>query len=102
MSASFQDSAAKRVVREQWDTPLLRYFNREFGVRYRYMGFPGTALADVRLWRDMIDVVIAFQLPGQGRDERACIVAIRTHLRALNIPGIAYYESLEEVDIRRK
>lgn len=102
MRASFQDSPAKRVVREQWDTPLLRYFHREFGIRYRYLGFPGTDLVDVRLWRDMIDEVIAFQLPAPGGDERAWITALRTNLRTLGIPGIAYYGSLEEVVIRRK
>lgn len=100
--SSFRGSRAKAVVREQWDTPFLRYLNRELGVRYRYMGFPGTDLEDIKLWRDMIDEVIAFQSPAPGRDPRAWITAIRMNLRVLGIPGVAYFGSLEEVMILRK
>lgn len=100
--SSFVGSPAKAVVRERWDTPLLRYLHTERGVRYRYMGFPGTGLEDIKLWRDMIDEVVAFQLPAPGDDPRAWITAIRANLKVLGIRGVAYFGSLEEVVILRK
>lgn len=102
--SSFRDSDAKKLVREHWDTPLLRYLHEQHGARYRYMGFPGTDLADVKLWADMIEEVIAFELVARGRrqDERAWVKQLRTNLRTLGIPGVVYFGSFEEVVILRK
>lgn len=102
MAVSFRDSAAKRVVREQWDTPFLRHLNQAHGFRYRYMGFPGTELVDVRLWRDMLDEVVAFELPGPPANPRVYITAVRRSLQELGIPNVTYYGSLEQVVVLRK
>ena len=59
----FTDNPEKGVVRQQWNTPLLQHLHQQYGVRYRYLGLPGTDLIDVKLWREMIDEVIAFEPP---------------------------------------
>jgi len=102
MATSFRESLAKRAVREQWDTPLLRHLNAHYGVRYRYLGLPGTELADIRLWKDMLDEVIAFQLPAPGGDPRRWILELRTNLRVFGIRSITYFGSFEEVVVLRK
>ena len=99
---SFRDPPAKQVVRERWNTPFLKYLHNTYGFRYRYMGLPGTDLLDVKLWADMIDEVIAFEIPCSGPDERAWVKQLRTNLRKLKIEGVAYFGSFEEVVILRK
>ena len=99
---SFRDSTAKKTVRERWNTPFLRYLHSEYGIRYRYMGLPGTDLADVRLWADMIEEVVAFELPSPGPDEKAWVKKLRSNMRRLGIPGVAFFGSFEEVVILRK
>ena len=59
------DSPGKRAVRELWNTPLLRELYQNHGFRYRYMGLPGVDLLDVDLWKDMIEEVIAFEVPAK-------------------------------------
>ena len=80
-----------------WDTPVLRYFDNNYGARYRYMGLPGVDLIDVKLWSDMIDEVVAFEPPDSSDSGRESIVNLRRNLKSLWIPGVAYYGSLEEV-----
>jgi hypothetical protein len=101
-TSSFRDFPAKRIVREHWNTPFLKYLHTEYRFRYRYMGFPGTDLVDVQLWKDMIDEVIAFELPSPGPNDRLWITQLRTNLRRLGIPGVAYLGSFEEVVILRR
>lgn len=100
------DSGAKRAVRELWNTPLLKDLNQSHGFRYRYMGLPGVDLIDVNLWRDMIDEVIAFEIPARPTETdpegRRNIVALRRNLRLLNVPGRAYFGPMEEVVVLRK
>lgn len=100
--SSFRDSPAKRIVRERWNTTFLRYLHTKYGFRYRYMGFPGTDLADVKLWKDMIEEVIAFELPFPGPNDRLWITELRANLKRLAIPGVAYLGSFEEVVILRR
>lgn len=102
MSGVFQDSAGKRCVRENWDTPLLRFLHEEYGFRYRYLGLPGVDATDLYLWRDMIDEVVAFEVDSPGGDDRANIVKLRTTLRGLGIPFTAYYGPFELVVMRRR
>jgi hypothetical protein len=98
----FTDNPEKRVVREQWDTPLLEHLHDTYGVRYRYLGLPGTDLIDVKLWRNMIDEVIAFEpLDRDGYGTRA-ITALRQNMRKAGIRGWAYCGSFEEVVHLRK
>lgn len=103
MTGQFSDSPGKRSVRELWDTPLLVYLHRTYGMRYRYMGLPGVDLLDVKLWRDMIDEVVAFEVraaPNSSDPQgRRSIITLRRNLRLLDIPGHAYFGPLEEVVI---
>lgn len=102
MAISFRESAAKRLVREQWDTPFLRHLHDRYGFRYRYMGFRGTELVDVKLWRDMLNEVVAFERRAPTGDPRAYITALRRNLQALGIQNVTYYGSLEQVVVLRK
>ena len=85
------------MVRENWNTPLLRHLHDKYGFRYRYMGFPGTDLTDIKLWKDMIEWVVAFELPAPGIDKRLWVKGLRANLRKLGIPGVAYFGSFEQV-----
>jgi len=98
----FADNPEKRVVREQWDTPLLKHLHESHGVRYRYLGLPGTDLIDVKLWRNMIDEVIAFEPPDDAATGRTAITDLRRNMRKAGIPGRAYCGSFEEVVLLRK
>jgi len=102
MTSPFSDNADKRIVREQWDTPLLRHLHSEYGVRYRYCGLPGVDLIDVRLWQDMIEEVVAFEPPDESPDGRAAITSLRHNLRKFGVSGRAYWGSFEEVVLLRK
>jgi hypothetical protein len=100
------DSPGKRAVRELWNTPLLRFLHTTYGFRYRYMGLPGVDLLDLKLWRDMLEEVIAFEAPApptrndpQGRRH---ILALRRNLQVLGIPGHAFFGPMEEVVILRR
>lgn len=97
MPATFVDNPDRWVVREQWNTPFLRYLNTTYGIRYRYCGLPGVNLIDVNLWRDMIDDVVAFEPPSKNGDPRAGIDGLRRNMRVRGIPGRAYWGSFEEV-----
>jgi hypothetical protein len=101
---TFTDNPEKCVVREQWNTPLLKYLNSQHGVRYRYLGLPGTDLLDVRLWQDMIDEVIAFEPPDKDNpaNGRTAFNALTRNMRIADIAGRAYCGSFEEVVLLRK
>jgi len=71
--------------------------HEQYGVRYRYFGLPGTELGDIKLWKDMIEEVIAFELPSSTGDERSHISRLRTNLQRIGIRHVAYYGSFEEV-----
>ncbi len=104
MAKTFIDNPEKRVVRERWNTPLLRYLNAQHSVRYRYLGLPGTDLIDVKLWKDMIDEVIAFEPPDRDNPltGRTAYNELTYNLRKERIPGRAYCGSFEEVVLLRK
>lgn len=99
MGKPFTDNPDKRAVREKWDTPVLRYLHEKHGARFRYMGLPGVDLIDVKLWKDMIDEVVAFEPPDNSDSRRESIAQLRRNLKVLGIRGVAYYGSLEEVVI---
>ena len=100
------NTPAKRAIRKDWNTPLIRELHRRFGFRYRYMGLPGVDLLDVKLWKEMLEEVIAFEIPVRrpraGRDDRSNINALRRNLRLLQIPHRAFYGPMEEVVVLRK
>ncbi len=104
----FLDHPRKRVVREQWDTPILRALYEVWGKKYFYVGLPGPAAIDIELWRDMISRVVAFEMECQhAENPRKNIISLNRKLTLLNIPSSVYCGSLEEVviwgkDIDRK
>ena len=102
MTSPFTDNPEKRVVREQWDTPLLEHLHNRYRVRYRYLGLPGTELIDVKLWRNMIDEVIAFEPLDENGYGRQAITALTRNMRMAGISGRAYCGSFEEVVLRRR
>ncbi len=97
MRKTFTENPDKCVVRKQWNTPLLRHLHGEYGVRYRYLGLPGTDLIDVKLWRDMIDEVIAFEPPDKVDSGRRAFNKLTRNMRTAGIPGRVYCGSFEEV-----
>lgn len=104
MSHIFSDSREKRVVREKWNTPFLRHLHDNHGYPYRYFGLPGPEIIDIKLWRDMITEVVAFEVPDKtrGKPERGFINELRRKLELLDIPNTTYYGSFEEVVLLRK
>lgn len=89
-------------MREEWNTPFLKYIHEQYGVKYRYFGLPGTELEDIRLWKNMIEEVVAFEIPSSDGDERSNIRQLRANLKRLGIRHVAYYGSFEDVVIRKK
>ena len=61
MAGNFQEHPRKKIVREVWDTPVLQKLHRSWGCKYLYFGLPGPKALDVKLWKDMIGRVIAFE-----------------------------------------
>lgn len=98
----FTDNPEKRVVREQWDTPLLKHLHNDYGVRYRYLGLPGPDLIDVKLWGNMIEEVIAFEPPDRGGYGRTAFNALTRNMRKAGISGRVYCGSFEEVVLLRR
>ena len=102
MVRGFTDNPKKKIVREKWDTPLLRFLHNQFNIKYRYLGLPGVNLYDVLLWKDMIEEVVAFEPPDDSKDNRSSILELRKNLRINDIKGYAHWGSIEEVIIMRK
>ncbi len=70
------------------------------------MGLPGVDLLDVKLWREMIDEVVAFEVRASRTPDdiegRRHIVALRRNLQLLGVPGRAFFGPMEEVVILRR
>lgn len=98
------DTQEKKTVREVWNTPVLQYLHNNHQIKYRYLGLPSVDLADIKLWKEMIQEVIAFELPDAGPDERKSIVQLRRNLELAlpRIPWRAYYGSIERVILSRE
>lgn len=91
MIAASVESPRKRMVRENWDTPVLRAIHRRFGIRYFYWGLPGPEIRDIELWKDMIRRVVAFEIEGPGlRHRRENLVKLQRKLALLDIPHTVY------------
>jgi hypothetical protein len=91
------NSPGKQAVRVLWNTPLLRYLHTTFGVKYLYFGLPGSDMRDVILWRDMIEEVVAFEIPARGQNDRANIELLRRNMARYGISGRVYYGPFEEI-----
>lgn len=101
MSSDFLDHPRKRVVREKWNTPLLRSLSSQWKSKFVYCGLPGPKALDIVLWKEMIKQVIAFELECvDGTDIRRNVVALNRQLALLSIPSVVYVGPLEEVLLR--
>lgn len=106
----FRDHPSKRVIREQWCYPLIRFIHEILGYDLIYLGLPGPQALDLLTWIEYIDQVIAFQCRdypkpssiGQPRDK---IVELEEKLREFERQGklttFAVYDGyIEEVVLR--
>lgn len=91
------ETPGKNMIRENWNSPILRYIHEKLGIKYRYFGLPGADILDVKLWHDMIQEVVAFELPSNGTDKERNLKQIRRNLELLEIPSKVFYGSIEEV-----
>lgn len=57
----FKDHRIKKVIREQWCKPLIRFLHDLSGHKLLYLGLPAPEAIDLLTWLDYIDRVIAFQ-----------------------------------------
>jgi len=98
MPSGFSDHPRKRIVREKWDTPVLEWLFRHWGVQYFYFGLPGPDIHDIRLWRAMIRRVLAFELESErNANPRTYVEALSRNLTLLQIPYSVYVGPMEEV-----
>ncbi len=98
MAAMFADHPRKKVVREDWDTPVLNFLHDRWNHGYFYFGLPGPQALDIRLWREMIRRVVAFEIEeAHSRDPRRSIVELNRQLALLGVPYSVYCGPLEEV-----
>lgn len=95
----FVDNRRKHTIRTQWNTPILNHLYHLTQRKYIYLGFPGPEAIDIKLWREMIESVIAFELEIHGRNPRANIIRLSENLELLNIPFNVYEGYMENVVI---
>jgi len=56
----FRDHPSKKIIREQWCKPLIRFIHDVLGYKFIYLGLPGPQALDLISWIEYIDQVIAF------------------------------------------
>lgn len=56
----FIDNPSKRIIREEWSKPLIRFISDELGFKLLYLGLPGPKALDLLCWIGFINHVIAF------------------------------------------
>jgi hypothetical protein len=57
----FRDTAAKRIIRERWSKPIIKFIREKLKYKLVYLGLPGPQALDLLEWIEYIDQVIAFQ-----------------------------------------
>jgi len=98
MAGRFEDHQRKRIVRETWDTPTLQWLYRKWGSKYFYFGLPGPGAFDIKLWREMISRIVAFEVENEGtKNPRKNIQELNRNLTLLGIPYSVYCGFMEEV-----
>ncbi len=98
MPGQFEDHARKRIVRQMWDTPILRWLYEQWGAKYFYFGLPGPAAVDIKLWREMIGRIVAFEVESEGASNpRRNIEELGRNLTLLGISHSVYCGFMEEV-----
>ena len=103
MPSTFHDHHRKRIVREQWDTPTLEFLAGRWSTRYLYFGLPGPEALDVKLWKRLIQRVIAFELEDPAAaNPRKKLVDLDRNLTLLGLPHAVYSGPLEEVVLEQE
>jgi len=57
----FRDHPLKKVIRERWCRPLIKFIHDTLQYKFVYLGLPGPLALDLLNWLEYIDEVIAFQ-----------------------------------------
>lgn len=101
---------SKRVIRNQWCRPLLRFIHEQLGCKLTYLGLPAEEAHDVISWIDYIDYVIAFQCrnypePSSIKQPKDVIIKLEEKLLELERQGkltnfFLYDGYIEEVLIK--
>lgn len=100
----------KRVIREEWCKPLIKFIHDTLGKKLTYLGLPSPEAQDVLCWLEYIDYVIAFQCreypePSSAEQDRDAVLKLQDKLLALErkkqIESFSLYDGyIEEVLIR--
>lgn len=108
----FKDHTSKRVIREQWCKPLIKYIHEGLKCKLIYLGLPGPQAIDLLTWIEYIDKVIAFQCrdypkPSSVSQSKAKVQELEGKLRELERQGkistFALYDGyMEEVILKGK
>ena len=103
MPREFHDHPRKQTVRLRWDTPILEWFYRQWGRKYFYLGLPGQQALDVKLWKEMIERIIAFEIEVKNETNRRIhVIELARELTLLGINQAVYCGPMEEVLLRRE
>jgi len=103
MPGSFTNHHRKRIVREKWNTPILKWLFQRWGAKYLYLGLPGPEAHDIKLWANMIESVIAFEITDDtGDNPRGNFECLGSNLTLLHLPHTVYHGNLEDVVLWKK
>lgn len=108
----FKDHSSKKVIREDWCKPLIKFIHDTLGYKLIYLGLPGPQALDLFNWIDYIDEVIAFMCrnypkPSSTEQPKTKVqeleVKLREFERQKKIKTFAVYDGyIEEVVLRGK
>ena len=108
----FKDHPSKKVIREQWCKPLIKFIHDSLECKLIYLGLPGPQAIDLLSWIDYIEQVIAFQCrdypkPSSVSQSKARVQELEGKLRELERQGkiktFAVYDGyIEEVILKGK
>ncbi len=108
----FKDHPSKKIIREQWCKPLIKFVYDALNCKLIYLGLPGTQAIDIFTWIEYIDQIIAFQCrdypkPSSVSQSKAKVQELETKLLELERQGkisnfVLYDGFMEEVILRGK
>ena len=103
MLGTFLDHPRKRVVREKWNSPILKQLYNIWGAKFLYFGLPGPEILDIKLWKNMIESVIAFEVTDDTKDNpRENFEQLNYNLTLLDLPHAVYHGNIEDVVLHKK
>jgi hypothetical protein len=102
MGTVFHDHPRKKTIREKWDTPLLQRLHERWNTKFFYCGLPGPEAIDIKLWKDMISRVIAFEVECSNGDPRKNIAELGKQLALLGVRHNVFFGPIEEGILREE